>query len=46
MGELKQQFSTLVTHATSRVIGETINDKHQQTIIDKILDDELLSKEK
>ncbi len=46
MEELKQEFSTLVTHATSRVIGETIDNKHQQTIIDKILHDELLSKEK
>ena len=44
--DLKQEFSTLVTHATSRVIGETIDNKHQQTIIDKILNDELLSKEK
>ena len=46
MDELKQEFSSLVTNATSRVIGEIINDKHQQLIIDKILDDELLSKEK
>ena len=46
MEELKQEFSTLVTHATSRVIGETIDNKHQQTIIDNILNDELLSKEK